>query len=255
MGSEAMAKRSRNEKGNPLNKYELYSRCEVITKCGEEARDWLGEFEKEGCWSWAEKTFEAVRKFRDHHVSEGFALLQEVAERLAVDFSGQGSAKTDAPLRPSIRHLLRRWYLSAMAYYHYLNGEVEEAQKSLRQAHAEIRAALSEDFFLLPFVTACVELRLQGARIARRRNRWPDVKRLLGEIRSIYFGELPFCVLEDGRAVYRSTLLDFYRGLPLTEEEKKGLLFTLEDDEALMEWLDRIEEELYTLPDFVIPYP
>jgi hypothetical protein len=225
--------------------FNFVAKLDVLSLCGSEAQRWLAEFQRPEYFQCATKVFHAMVLFRQHDRDRALGLLQAAD----VGISGCGAEF------PSIGRLLRRWHHSAMAYFHYLEGDLESAKASLAMAGEEVRRVLSLHSFLIPIATHCIDFRIQLARIARRENRWADVKRHLTTVRRIYADEHPFCVLESGKLIKISDLRKFYQSLPLTEEQKENVRFALEEDYPHHEWIDRLEENIFSLPDFVIPYP
>lgn len=227
------------------NTFNFIAKLEILNLHSEEARRWLEEFQREENFAWATHVFQAMVLFRRHEIDRGFQLLTSVDEGLRsmqIEF-------------PSIIHLLRRWHFAALAYYHYLNGEMEQAKLALRSARNEVSKVMSLHPFLIPIATHCIDFRIQLARIARRENRWAEVRRHIETLRNIYADRHPFCVLESGRPIRLSDLRAFYLSLPLSEKQREDVRFALEEEFPHQDWIDRLEENIYALPDFVIPYP
>jgi hypothetical protein len=227
------------------SEFSFIASLDPLALCGEDARQWLDEFRAEESWQVAKNAFQAMVCFRRHDLDGACELLRSASEQLAALHGAS----------PSVIHLLRRWQLSAMAYFHYLNGDLAGAIEHLMSAHDEVRAALSRDPFLLPFATHCTDFRIQMARIARRQNRWADAQEQIDSLRRIYADLEPFCTLEDGTDVRLSDIRRFYEALPLDEQQREKLRFALDEDFPHSHWLDRLEEQVFALPDFVIPYP
>lgn len=227
------------------NAFSFIAKLDVLNHCGEEARRWLALFSREENSQLAGKAFTAMVLFRRHDLRGALDLLDSL-ETAVLARNGE---------MRSVNRLLRRWHLSAMAYYHYLQDDTEAALKALDDAHEEIRALVSELPFLMPVVTHCIDFRIQRARIARRENRWRDVKAHLDVVRAIYADRVPFCVAHSGRPIKLSDLGEFYRSLPLTEKQKSDASFALDPDYPHFQWIDRLEQDIFALPDLVIPYP
>jgi hypothetical protein len=227
------------------NSFNFIAKLEVLSLHSDEARRWLAEFQREETFRWATNAFQAMVLFRRHEVDRALQLLSSVDEGL----------RTSTFESSSIRHLLRRWHLSAMAYYHYLNDDLENAKRALLAARDEVRRVLSLHPFLIPIATHCIDFRIQLARIARRENRWTEVRRHIQTLRRIYADQHPFCVLESGRPIRLSDLREFYLSLPLSEKQREDVRFALDTSYPHQDWIDRLEENIYALPDFVIPYP
>jgi hypothetical protein len=229
------------------NAFNFIAKLEVLTLYSDEARRWLEAFQHEENFGWAIKVFQAMVLFRRHEVDRGLQLLNSVDEGLR--------SRSQAVEFTSIIHLLRRWHLAALAYYHYLNDDLEQAKDALRSARDEVRKGLSLHTFLIPIATHCIDFRIQLARIARRENRWPEVKRHIEILRRIYSDQHPFCVLDSGKPIRLSDLREFYLSLPLSEKQLEDARFALDTSYPHQEWIDRLEENIFALPDLVIPYP
>jgi hypothetical protein len=224
--------------------FNFIAKLDVLNLCGDEARRWLVAFRGEQNFLLANRVFKAMVLFRRHEAENALGLLDTVAAEL--------HQKADEI--PSIIHILRRWHFSAMAYYHYLNDDLPAARKALQDARDEVCNALTLHPFLIPIATHCIDFRIQLARIARRENRWVEVKRHIDRVRDIYADRRPFCVLHSGQPVRLSDLRAFYLSLPLDEKQKEDAGFALDESYDHSEWIDRLEENIFALPDFVIPY-
>jgi hypothetical protein len=227
------------------NAFNFVAKLDVLNLCGNEARRWLKEFQRAENFQWATCVFQAMVLFRRHENGGAVELLKSVDAALAV-------CRAEFP---SIVLLLRRWHHSAMAYFYYLEGDLEAAKAALLAAHETVSKLLSLHSFLIPIATHCIDFRIQLARIARRENRWAEVKRHINTVRLIYSDRHPFCVLESGKPIRISDLREFYLSLPLSDEQKENVRFALEEDYPHHDWIDRLEENIFALPDFVIPYP
>jgi hypothetical protein len=216
---------------------DLLQRLDRIAAVDDGARQWLSEFRSDASWRTAEEIFSALRSLQMHEIQKGLQVLIQVDHRL--------SQAHDLPA--SVVLLLRRWYFSALAYYHYLTNELQLAKEDLCLAQEAVRTAIQLHDFLIIFATHCIDFRLQRARIARRENDWGEVRRQIQAIRDIYSNKLDLCTLEDGRAIHFSDFCSFLSTLSLNVYESA--------EDASFEWLDRLEEQIYMLPDFVIPYP
>lgn len=224
---------------------DFIAKLDYLKLCGEDAARWLAEFSAEETICHARDIFKALALFRTHEIDGALALLDQVDRQLRAGPAGS----------ISIRHLLRRWHYSAVAYYDYLTEDMDGARDALQKAFDEIRAALLLDPFLLPLATHCIDFHIQLARISRRENRWTEVQQQINTLRMIYANDSPFCVLDSGRPIYLSDLRQFFLSLPLSDEQKKSMRYALDANYDHDEWIDRLEENVYTLPELVIPYP
>jgi hypothetical protein len=207
---------------------------EHLNFCGDEARRWLAATKLNE--ELVARLLLAIRAFHKYDLDEGRRLLSAVAAEI----------ESEAREFPSITHLLWRQYWTVKAYSHYLDGDLEAAGAALDRAEAALKAVLSLHPFLLPLAFDCIDFLLQRARIARRENRWEDVKRLLDDLEKIYGDRLPFCVLDSGTAIHLSDIRAFFRSLPHGKEQD---LISKEME------LPHLQEMVLNLPDFVIPYP
>ena len=193
-----------------------------------------------------EAIFDAMAHFRNYRKDTAHDLLDQVADSL------QRSTADQASPTP---HLVRRWYLSARAYEYYLGNDLSGARASMAGARKANLVALNLSEYLMPFATQTFDYLLQTARIARRENLWPEVKERLQRVQRMLVSEEPLCVLENGRRIYLASIAAFFDRLPLDPEEKRHRIDLMTDQESNTVAWERVAEQVYTLPDFVIPYP
>jgi tetratricopeptide (TPR) repeat protein len=153
----------------------------------------------------------------------------------------------------SVLFILQRWYYGILAYAHYCCERFDEALQALDQADSAVSAAIELAPFLVTFADHCFEFRLQRARIARNRRRWKEMRRYIEDARKMIEGGLPFCVLSDGRAIYRQTVREFCASLSLSLEARVGPGLTTDVENRLKDF-DQIAVGLYAKPGLVIPY-
>lgn len=207
--------------------------------CGEEAARWLSEFNSRECSEIRETLRRALKIMRRGDLEQGSAMLEAA----------------DAALRalssrfPSVPRFVRRQQLSILAYFHYRSGRLEEARNDLDEAHREVLWLAESHPFLLPAAIQCIDIYTQSARIARHENRWRDVERYLGILGEIYRNQRPLCVLSTGRAVHLFDVRRFFAGLQLDDPSVVGSW------EPPPDMIVHLEENIFTLPDIVIPYP
>jgi hypothetical protein len=214
-----------------------------LKSCGNEAAQWLAHFESAGAHLAAELS-RALVSLQKHDIQGGSLLLDSLQRDL--DFLSYE--------HPSIAHVLRRWYFTAEAYRRYLHEDFDGARQALGRAREEILHVLMAHPFMIPMAVHCTDFRIQAARIARRQNRWLEVRNWMEEIRQTYADQHPFCVLTTGEKVCMSTVRSFYRTLDLDEEERRNAQFALDERFPHREWIDRLEESIFVLTDFVISY-
>lgn len=212
----------------------------------EESRRWLERYQHEEIGrltGWAER---AVASLRERRLEEGHALLDQLAKRI-VELEGE--------VEPSILHILQRWHLSALAYYHYCVGEYRSAHRRLIEAHRAIEAAIQERPFLVLLANHCYDFQLQRARVARNAHRWREMRGYIERGRAMLDNRSPLCNLDDGRPVYISELDALYR----TVAEHRGVEISdvqpLADPQRRRSSYERFVREMHALPDLIIPYP
>lgn len=214
----------------------------VAASC-EEGRRWREQYSHEDYKTLERNAFHGLVLLRKGKIEAGCFVLASVE-------SGLRSVQS-APA--SILFILQRWYYGILAYAHYCCERFDEAMQALDQADGAVSGAIELAPFLLTFADHCFEFRLQRARIARNRRRWREMRNHIDEARKMIEGRLPFCVLRDGRAIYRQTVRDYCASLPLLPEEKTGLGLA-KDVEARLKDFDQIAAGLYARPGLVIPY-
>jgi len=156
---------------------------------------------------------------------------------------------------PSVRAVLERWYQAVYGYYWYCLEEYEQAERAMILAHDAVAEAIEHQPCLLPMANHCHEFRLHRARIARNQRRWADMQAHIDEVRGMFRGERPYCVLSDGRGIALPEIKRYYAALPaLSKEEREAVAYVL-DDRVRMRDFDRFVHELARLPGFVIVYP
>lgn len=236
----------------PFETGELISLTEqdygVFEHCGEEARLWLAELRQEGTLEILNRIATALAALKRFDARTGAGLLD--------------SAETDIRARrgrstrfPSIDHLLERYRVSTRAYLSYLEGDLVRARAELARAHEEVRTILGLDGFLLPLAIQCADFVIQGARVARRENRWREAGQHIQAIHEIFSGVRPLCVLGSGQAVGLPDIREFFAALPLDEEQRAQAHRFVGDHIPVADRVTYLEEMIFTLPDVVIPYP
>lgn len=211
--------------------------------CGDEAGRWLAHFEACGA-PLAAQISGALVALQRHEIEGGGRRLDSL--RPGIDAL--------ANEHPTTARVVRRWYFTAEAYRCYLLDDLEGAQAALDDAREEVRYVLAAHWFMVPFAVHCTDFRIQAARIARRQNRWLETKRRIEEIRWTYADKHPFCTFADGEEIWMSTVRSFYRGIDLDDEERRSAQFALDENFPHCDWIDRLEENIFVLTDFVIPY-
>jgi len=228
----------------PEGSAEFVANFDFLRFCGDEGNRWLQQFQAGRGIELTAALSMAVKLLQRHEISPAQRLLSSVDEALL---------SADEP--PSIVDVVRRWYFTSKAYLDYLCEDLPSARRSLQQARRHVETLISRHTFMTPIAVHCTDVRVQTARVARRENCWDEVVRVIEEIKETYAGTLPFCVLESGKAIGMVDVRDFYRSLPLSGKYERAAQFALDEGYPHHEWIDRLEDSIYALPDFVIPYP
>ena len=213
----------------------------VAASC-EAGRYWCDQYRQEEYKALERGAFHALVLLRKGKVEAGCFILASV----------ESSLRNVQPMPASILCILERWYYGILAYAHYCCEKFDEAMQALDQADGAVSAAIELAPFLVTFADHCFEFRLQRARIARNRRRWQEMRHHIEGARKMIEGQQPFCVLSDGRAIYRQTVREFCASLPLPPEENVGPGLA-KDVEARLKDFDQIAAGLYAGPGLVIP--
>jgi hypothetical protein len=215
----------------------------VVSLCGPDAKRWMEEYRQEPIYTPVRWSEAAVSALRSRRLEAGEELLDRVKNRLQ---------SLEGKIRPSLFHVLDRWYTSALAYLHYCRDEMEQAHASLFQAHDAVRAAIERRPFLMILATHCYDFRLQHARIARNCRRWTEMRRHIATGREMLDNRQPLCRLDNGEDVFLrevdalgSTILESLEGPP---EELRRFF----DAGARRTTFESFVREIHALPGFVI---
>jgi hypothetical protein len=207
--------------------------------CGEEAGRWLAELNTRKCSEIRQTVRRALKIMQRGDLEQGAAMLD----------TADAALRTLSARFPSVPRFIRRQFLSILAYFHYRSGRLEEARGDLDEAHREVRWLAESHPFLLPAAIQCIDIYTQSARIARHENRWREVERYLGILGEIYRDQRPLCVFSTGRPVRLSDVRRFFDSLNLADRSVVGPW------EPSPDLIMHLEENIFTLPDMVIPYP
>ena len=213
---------------------------------GEAGRLWLEEYERAGGTELRDWTEQALELLRHRRCDEALVLLARADQRASSLEAGPPNA---------IALLMRRWYYASRAYYRYCVEDFARATEDLELAYQAVRLAVEARECLLPLAMHSYEFRVQHARIARTRRRWPEMWRHLEIARAMLEDSEPLCRLSDGTAVDYARLARFYGPLTGYEwEDRKSLLAVLETKyrlrlhELQLHWV-------YAPAGFIIQYP
>lgn len=214
-----------------------------IALSGEEGRRWVEQYQDPALMRLTQDVALALTKLREHQTETGRQLLRGAEPRL----------KLAGTLSPSIGFVAQRLYFPVLAYLEYCEGDFEAAERSLSQADSAVSAAIELHSFLLPLADSCLDFGIQRVRIARRRGLWLEMQQRTEVVWAMMEDRLPLCTLTDGRGIGFSALDEFYRSLPLKAEELEHLGHLLDHAQRLR-YAERIVQNLYAIPAFVIPY-
>ncbi|HET7460457.1 MAG TPA: hypothetical protein VFJ82_04380 [Longimicrobium sp.] len=213
-----------------------------VRRSGDEGGRWLERYGRHRAV--AELCDRALGLLRAREAGPGMALLATAGERLR-----------DAPMEPSIRHVMNRWYFGTLAYGCYAEGDHDRADRCMAAAHDAVAAAVGECPFLLALAHHAQEFRLHRARIARNRCRWAQMHAHVAHARAMTLGTVELCRLPTGGEVWIHTLRDFYARIPdITADELRSVRGIV-DDALRMRLFDEFVQGLYRLPGFVIHPP
>jgi hypothetical protein len=218
---------------------------------------WLGLVRRSGPegrrWADAYRRWEPVAALN----AECLRLLHAGAFAQGSDLLARFRAEVDAASAadPATRAVLERWYEAVHGYRLYALGRYRAADAAMRRAADAVARAVFHLPALLPLVHHCHEFRLHRARISRNRRRWQEMWGHVEEVRGMFEGRRPYCLLPDGRAVGLAELQAFYAAAgPLEGEEREAAVQVLDDAER-MRGLDAFVHRMCRIPGFVIPYP
>lgn len=217
----------------------------AIAESGPAARDWVERFRASDAYRLLGEIVRAMGLLRSHDTATAHAVLEDVATGLFPD-STDLAEPDDAGAR-----LVRRWYLSARAYEEYLDGDLDAAEKLMDRARDAALEALDGRPFLVPFAAQMTDFDIQKARIARQRLHWDEVEQRLARVRRLFDGEEPLVELDGGETWTMDDVRAFFERTLPDGRTRSRLLGDLADPHAM----ERLETSVYTLPDFVIPYP
>lgn len=216
-----------------------------VARSGEEGARWVAEYFDSGWDDLRLRVVEAVTLLRRQRIEAARERLQGAQE---------GMQKLD-PAYPDRTAVLRRFFLAANAYYHYMIGDYEGATENANGAHEAVEEAIRHQPLLLPLAHHCIEFQFLHTRIARAQRHWDAVRQCIDRILATANDRRPLCHYDGGQPLYLSALYDYLLTLPLlTDEEREGFK-QLVERQARRETWDLLVRQVYALPGLVIPYP
>lgn len=211
-------------------------------RSGETGRAWVESFRQSGHQGLIERAQRALALLHSGEIEPARRILESVAGDLA---AAGGS--------PSAALVVGRWYHGVLAYYHYVLGDLERATGELDRGFESVRASIEAHPFLMSLAPHCMDLRMQEARVARRRKQWRRMHDYLTLVRKMVFGEEPFCVLSNGTPIDLPALKRYFDSLPLDEDASSRVAEFFDERKKSIRF-DRFSLKLYSLPNLVNPY-
>jgi hypothetical protein len=215
----------------------------LVVMSGDEGRAWISEYSRPEYAEIAQDTARALGLARTRQVERGLAVIKAAGARLA---ALRGA-------RPSVVHVLERFYYGVSAYCLYCLDDLDAAERDMFAADRAVRAAVEHDRVLLPLAHHCHEFHLHHARIARNRRCFQEMRREIDIVRAMVENRLPLCDLNDGTRVDYTTLARYCAALPPLDDAAREVVRPFTDEALRRALLERFVLELYLLPGFVIP--
>lgn len=215
-----------------------------IPRSGPAGRRWLEEYHCPESLGLGQKMDDALNLMRSQRIPEGFRELQDCRDeidRLARRWS------------PPVTTVFNRWYLSTLAYYLYLIREYEAAEEALAQTVAAIESAIREAPFLVVLASACCELRLHMARIARNSRHWDEMKRHIELGQLMVRDEYPLCRVA-GKDVKFVDVDSFHQSIEPENDEERHALAQLLDKDSRQKGYTAAIRSVGVLPNVVVPF-
>ena len=214
-----------------------------VANSGEEGQKWAREFYAEPHAAIEERMQRALNLLRQHRIVEGLELLRRVEESLP------------DPNSSSVASVLHHRYLAALAYAQYCCADFDAAERSLAEAHDEVRQGLERYSFLMPIANRCSDFRLQRIRISRSQRRWEEMRERIETVRRMLRDEEPLCTFSNGTHVHFATLVSFYESIQNLSNKERAAIRTVYDPILRLNQFERLAQTLYVLPGFAIGYP
>jgi hypothetical protein len=216
-----------------------------IARLGGEGELWAAEYTRPEHVELMAGANRALAALRARRIAEGRRELRAVEERF---HQARGTAS------PGVHGILGRWYYGLLAYYLYRVEEYRGADEALDRGHEEVRRAIENKRFLLPYAVECYGFALQSIRVACEQRLWAEMWRRVETARKIVTGEHPCCELRDGTAIGLASVQAFYTGFEeLTQQELQALLPVIDAEERKRRFRSSLSA-VYLPPGFVIPY-
>lgn len=220
----------------------------LAARAGEQGRAWADVYRRYS--GLAQASNEALDALRKRRLAAGVDRLERLRDEL--------DSLRSAPR--SVRHVLDRFYYGVLGYLFYCRGDLDRADRAMRQASRAVIAAICRQPCLMPLANHCHEFCLHRARIARNGRRWEQMEELVSEARAMMENRRPLCVLADGREIFYATLAEFVASLDSLADDSNAegegeSVDALVDDALRLRLFERFVRRLYALPGFAIIYP
>lgn len=214
-----------------------------VSISGEEGWRWTIELSLEPNASIEKRLQETLINLRQRCIVKGLELLAQAAALLRGQYSS------------SVTSALYHRYLAVLAYAQYCLEDFDSAERSLTDAHDEVRRVIERHSFLMPIASRCADFHLQRIRISRGKRCWEEMEDRIEAARRVLRDEEPLFTFSDGTPVHFATLASFYDSLPNLCSEKRAEIRTIYDSASRLGEFERFVQALYTLPGFAIGYP
>ncbi|MEM1205217.1 MAG: hypothetical protein AAGN66_18450 [Acidobacteriota bacterium] len=215
-----------------------------ISRVSRAGSEWFQEYSSSASMTLGQHLDDALNLMRDQEISKGYHLLQECCE--GVDRVSESHSE-------AVSLVLRRWYLSTLAFYYYLVKDFEAASQTLKATVSAIESAIEEAPFLVVLASACCELRLHEARIARYARRWNELHRHVELGRRMVRSDHPLCVVGD-QAVRFTDIDRFHQSIIAENAEERHALELLLNREARVNGYESAIRSVEIVPNVVVPY-
>jgi hypothetical protein len=227
-----------------LNKSDAFPWFRYIRLSGPEGEGWVREYDRSSEPAMiAQRSIGVVRR---SDFAEGEAMLGRA--RAEIESLPPGT-------QPSVRHILERWYYSALAFYFYAREAYEDADALMVEAGRRMTLAIERSRCLLPLAMDCYEIQLQRARAARECRDWDRMWDRAEAAASMRAGRVPFCTLSDGTSIALRDIQRYCRSISLDSEEDRQTLESIVDEAESRVHAERVVRLVLKFPGMIVQYP
>lgn len=222
-----------------------YPWLRFIAARGEEGAHWAAEYRQPEIGELYDSIIGSLKLMGKAKLDQALATLEAAEAKIAT-----------LPERysPSVVKVVECWYNGALAYYHYCLEDYSRAEEILIRGHQAISRGVEIQRIILPMVYRCCDTWLHRSRIARSRHDWTAMREHLDTFRAIHRGELPFCTLADGSAIYAADLESYLAELELQDEDLREYAGIFAVAENRRQYSDYFAEAIYQLPWMPLHY-